>query len=242
MLEDEIEQRRHRFLGTVDARRHPAFLGRAVEHREVELLLGGVECREQVEHLARDDRRAGVRAVDLVDGDDRPQPDLERLGDDELGLRQRALGGIDEDDRAVHHVEDALDLAAEVGMAGGIDDVDPGVLPDDRGRLGEDRDTALALEVVRVHRAFGDALVLAEGTRLLQEAVDQRGLAVVDVGDDRDVAQVHVKISIHWTSESGLCRNPSGCPRRGLRIDQSLIAKVFGPEPTVPDVTRPKTF
>jgi hypothetical protein len=44
------------------------------------------------------------------------------------------------------------------------------------------------------------------------------------------------------TSESGLCRNPAGHSRRGLRIDQSLVAKVFGPEPTVPDVTRSKTF
>ena len=38
------------------------------------------------------------------------------------------------------------------------------------------------------------------------------------------------------TSESGLCRKPAGCLRHGLRIDQSLVAKVFGPEPTVPDV------
>jgi hypothetical protein len=47
---------------------------------------------------------------------------------------------------------------------------------------------------------------------------------------------------IRETSESGLCRKPAGCLRHGLRIDQSLVAKVFGPEPTVPDVTRSKTF
>ena len=64
-------------------------------------------------------------------------------------------------------------------------------LPDDRGRLGEDGDAALALEVVGIHRALGHALVLAEGAGLLQQAVDQRGLAVVDVGDDGDVAEVH---------------------------------------------------
>ncbi len=231
VLEDEIEQRRHRLLRAIDALRHPAFLGRAVEHGKVELLFGRVERGEQVEHLARDHLRAGVRPVDLVDGDDRPQPDLERLGDDELGLRQRPLGGIDEDDRAVHHVEDALDLAAEVGVAGGIDDVDPGVLPDDRGRLGEDRDPTLALEIIGVHCAFGDTLVLAEGTRLLQEAVDQRGLAMVDVGDDRDVAQLHDGISIRKderigkTSESGFCRKPAKCPRHGLRIDQFLSSQ-----------------
>ena len=104
-------------LRAVDARRHPAFLGGAVEHRKVELLLGGIERREQVEHFAGHDVRAGVVAIDLVDGDDRPKPDLERLRHHELGLRQRPFGGIDQHDGAVHHVEDALDLAAEIGVA-----------------------------------------------------------------------------------------------------------------------------
>jgi hypothetical protein len=47
------------------------------------------------------------------------------------------------------------------------------------------------LEVVGVHHALGDALVFAEGAGLLQQLVDERGLAMVDVGDDGDVAQVH---------------------------------------------------
>jgi 3-hydroxyacyl-[acyl-carrier protein] dehydratase/trans-2-decenoyl-[acyl-carrier protein] isomerase len=61
--------------------------------------------------------------------------------------------------------------------------------------FGEDRDPALAFQVVAVHRAFGHGLVLAEGAGLLQQFVDERGLAVVDMGDDRDVAQVHVPTS-----------------------------------------------
>ena len=65
------------------------------------------------------------------------------------------------------------------------------VLPHDRGRLGEDGDAALALEIVRIHHPLGDALVVAKGARLLQEPVDQRRLAVVDVGDDGDVAELH---------------------------------------------------
>jgi hypothetical protein len=60
--------------------------------------------------------------------------------------------------------------------------------PVDRGALGEDGDAALALEVVRIHRALGDALVVAEGAGLAQQLVDERGLAMIDVGDDRDVA------------------------------------------------------
>ena len=52
----------------------------------------------------------------------------------------------------------------------------------------EDRDAALALEIVRVHRALGDDLAGAERAGLLEQAVDERGLAVIDVRDDGDVA------------------------------------------------------
>ena len=48
-----------------------------------------------------------------------------------------------------------------------------------------------ALKVVGIHRAFGDALVLPERARLLQQPVDQRGLAVVDMRDDGDIADIH---------------------------------------------------
>ena len=113
--------------------RHPALLGRAVEDREIELLLGGVERGEQVEDLVEHLDRPRVGPVDLVDDDDRLEPDLERLDDHELGLRQRPLGGVDQHQRAVDHVEDALDLAAEIGVARRVDDVDARVLPEDRG-------------------------------------------------------------------------------------------------------------
>ena len=85
----------------------------------------------------------------MLIADDRLQADLEHLADDEFGLRHRPLGGIDEHDGAVHHRQDAFDLTAEIGMAGRIDDVDARILPDDRGRLGEDGDAALRLEIVR---------------------------------------------------------------------------------------------
>jgi rhodanese-related sulfurtransferase len=63
-----------------------------------------------------------------------------------------------------------------------------------RAVLGQDRDAPLAFERVGVH----DQVVLtarellelavAEVARLLEQLVDERGLAVVDVRDDRDVA------------------------------------------------------
>ena len=134
---------------------------------------------------------AGVGAVHLVDHHDRVQAAGQRLADHELGLRQHALGGVHQHDGAVHHVQDALDLAAEIGVAGGVDDVDAGAAPEHGGALGQDGDAALALQGVAVHRPLGDHLMVAERAGLAQQLVDQRGLAVVDMGDDRDVADLH---------------------------------------------------
>ena len=60
----------------------------------------------------------------------------------------------------------------------------------DRRLLGEDRDALLALEVAGIHDPVDDDLVRAEHAGLAEHRVDERGLAVVDVGDDGDVAQV----------------------------------------------------
>ena len=104
--------------------RGAAGLGRGVDDREVDLLLVGVEVEEQLVGLVDDLGDAGVGPVDLVDDEDDRQPLLQRLAQHEAGLRQRALAGVDEQQHAVDHREAALDLAAEVGVAGGVDDVE----------------------------------------------------------------------------------------------------------------------
>ena len=76
-------------------------------------------------------------------------------------------------------------------MARSVDDVDVRSVPFHARALGEDGDSPLLLEVVRVHRPLLDALIVAEGARLAEELVDKGRLAVIDVGDDRHVAQVH---------------------------------------------------
>ena len=60
----------------------------------------------------------------------------------------------------------------------------------DGGVLGENRDPALTLELVAIHGALGDPLVGAKRPALVQQRVDERRLAVVDVRDDRDVPDV----------------------------------------------------
>ena len=212
MLQHEVEERAHVLLRALGRGGHPALLGRAVENRKVELLVGGVERGDEIEDLVDDLARPRVGLVDLVDADDRLEADLERLADHELGLRHRPFGGVDEHDRAVDHRQDALDLAAEIGMARRVDDVDAHVLPHDRGRLGENGDAALALEVARIHHPLGDALVLAERARLLEQPVDERRLAMVDVGDDGDVAKLHGRERAFLTADGRMAQSAPRCP------------------------------
>ena len=192
VLQDQVEERGQALvLRTLRLLGHPAAAARPIEHREVELLLGGVERDEQIEDLVQHFLMALVVPVDLVDRDDRLETHFQGLAEHELGLRHRAFRSVDQNHGAVDHVEDALDLAAEIGVARRVDDVDAGVLPLHRRRLGQDRDAALLFEVVRIHRALFGPLVLAERARLGEQLVDESGLAVIDMRDDRDVAKLH---------------------------------------------------
>src|SRR5205807_1012733 len=85
----------------------------------------------------------------------------------------------------------------EVDVARRVDQVELMPLPLDAYRLGLDRDSALALELHRVEHLFPH-LPAGDGMGQLQDAVGKRRLAVVDVSDDRevaDVALVHNEIS-----------------------------------------------
>ena len=87
-------------------------------------------------------------------------------------------------------------------------------LPADRGVLGQDRDAALALERVGVHHALGDLLVGPERAGLPEHLVDERGLAVVDVRDDGDVANA---IRHCDSGARDVLRRPEGPARRIYR-------------------------
>ncbi len=163
-------------------------------------LLGAREDR--VARVEADDfldltlRFVGLRArqVDLVDDRD----DLEAVLDREVGIRERlgfhALRRVDNQQRALRRGERPGDLVREVDVPRRVDQVQNIRLavirvirePD---RMGLDRDAALPLEV---HRVEDLRLHLArlQSARQLEESVRERALAVVDMGDDGEVADV----------------------------------------------------
>ena len=141
-------------------------------------------------------RLLGLRAgqVDLVDDRD----DLEAVVDREVGVGQRlrldALRGVHEQQRAFARGQRSRHLVPEVHVPRRVDQIEDVGQPivglvgqADRVRL--DRDAALALQVHAVeHLRFH--LAGLEGAGDFEEAVGERRLAVVDVGDDREVADV----------------------------------------------------
>jgi hypothetical protein len=56
--------------------------------------------------------------------------------------------------------------------------------------FGQNRDPALALQVAGVHHTLRYRLVFAEYTALMQQAVDKRRLAMVNVGNDCNIPDI----------------------------------------------------
>src|SRR5690606_21998959 len=83
----------------------------------------------------------------------------------------------------------AFDLATEVGVTGSVDQIDLHAAVVDRDILSENRNPALTLQIVAVENPLAEfgLTVLAA---LPQQTVDQRRLAVVDVGDNNNVADI----------------------------------------------------
>ena len=87
---------------------HPAILGRTINHREVELILGS---------------RTAVGLIHLIDHHNRLQTDLQGLLQHEARLGHRALKGIDEQQTAVGHIQHTLHLTTEIGVSRGINNI-----------------------------------------------------------------------------------------------------------------------
>ena len=116
---------------------------------------------------------------------------LQRFGQHEASLGQGALRGIDEQHDAVHHPERTFHFTAKVGVPRRVDDVDLDVTVTDGRVLGHDRDAFFTLEIHRVHDAILHGLMLPKRSALPQHGVDERGLAVIHVCDDGDIAKIH---------------------------------------------------
>ena len=162
-------------------------------HKEY-LVLHETECLLK---LLRHALGPGNRQVYLIYDRDDGQIVLQGEVDVCEGLGLNALGGVHNQQRAFAGSQGAGDLVAEVHVTGRVDEVELVVAvaigvghPDG---LALDGNAALALQVHLVHELLRH-VTGADGSRDLQDAVCQGGLAVVYVGNDAEIAD---SISVH---------------------------------------------
>ena len=169
--------------------------------------VGHVEA-DDVLHFFFHALRVGGRQIDFIDDRD----DLQIVVEGEIDVRQRlrlhALRGVDDEDRPFAGRQAPGYFIIEVHMPGGVDEIQRVGLSVfirivEPGGLLLDGDAPLPLEVHRV-QDLRLHVPLLHGAGRFNEPVRQRGLAVVDVGDDGKIAnQVCVHVRSPWQRTGG---------------------------------------
>jgi hypothetical protein len=136
--------------------------------------------------------RVGGGQIDLVQHREDFNAELDSRVAVGHGLRFHTLRGIDHQQRAFAGRQRTRNFVGEIDVAGGVNQVELVFLAVLRlvqqgGGLRLDGDAALALQVhrveyLRLHLAVGKAAAV------MNQSVRQRGFAVVDMGDDGEIA------------------------------------------------------
>ena len=154
--------------------------------------MGGIHEADDRIYLLQHPIGIGAGEVGLVED----RKDLQAVFQGQVGVGEglslHALGGIHHQDGALAGGQAAAHLVGKINMARGVDEVESvdlavsgGVLQ--RDGVGLDGDAPLPLQVhvvqnLRLH------VPMSHRFRQLEQAVRQGGLAMVDVGDDAEVA------------------------------------------------------
>ena len=113
-----------------------------------------------------------------------------RLLKNKSRLRHGTFSRVDKKDNTIYHLEYTLNLAAEVRMSRGVDDVYLDALIMHGCILCKYCNSAFAFKSVRVHYTLFRCLIFAVNTTLLEHFVNKGRLAVVNVCDYRNISQI----------------------------------------------------
>ncbi len=113
---------------------------------------------------------------------------FKRLLHDKARLRHGTLRCVYKHEYAVDHHHNALYLARKICVSGGVYNVYFNALVMNGSVFCKYGYTALALQIVAVHYALFNRLIVAEGMALPEQCVYKRCLAVVYMGDNRHVS------------------------------------------------------
>ena len=111
-------------------------------------------------------------------------------------LRHTALEGIHQQQHAVRHIQHSLNLAPEVTVPRSVDNIDLHALIGHGHILRQNGDTSLPLQIIAIQNQLPEILRLPHQIRLINHAVHERSLTVVDVSNYRDIPNIlHILIN-----------------------------------------------
>src|SRR5579864_7282354 len=127
--------------------------------------------------------------IDLINEANSRHAVLIGLAPDFFRLRLHAVDGVKHSNRTVEYPQRTFDLRGKIHVPRGIDNIDPNVAPEARGRSGSNGDAALLLLLHPVHGgcAFVDLSDAVRLSRVEKDALRRSGLTGIDVGHNADV-------------------------------------------------------
>ncbi len=155
---------------------------------EVELFLGCIKVKHQVEHHFVHFIRTAIRFVDLVNNHDRFQSDLQSLLKHKAGLGHRTFESIDQKQYAISHVKHAFNLTTKVGVTRGVDDIYFKSFVVDRDVFGENGNPSFTFEVVVVHDKLAGIFIFTEKVSREEHFVHEGSFAMVNMGNNSNVS------------------------------------------------------
>src|SRR3546814_10211753 len=102
------------------------------------------------------------------------------------------------------------------GVSRGVDDVYVRSFVLNRTVFGQNGDTALFLDIARVHDPFGNMLVIAKSAGLTQQLIDKCRFAVIDVGNNCHIAQSAIHNSSFCLMVAG--QRPAGKASSAIKV------------------------
>ncbi len=113
---------------------------------------------------------------------------LKRLLQYKPSLRHGAFDCIDQKQHAVDHFENPFNLAAKIGVSGGVYYVYFDIFIMRCRVFRKDSNASFPFQIIAVHYPLADLLVKAKNTALLQHLVHKRRLAVVNMCNYRYIS------------------------------------------------------
>ena len=205
-VDNHIEKREHVVIVIIWIKASVAVNARSkddVLHGELKLLISCAEVHHQIKRIVDNSLWTSAVTVNLVDNHHDRKACVNSVAQNKTSLRHRALSCVNQQKCTVSHLQNALNLAAKVSVARGINNVNLDALVLNRDILCQNSNSALTLLIVGVQNSLLNLLVLAECIGCLKHLVNHGGFTVVNVGDDSNISDVvltHKSLSLE-----GMC-------------------------------------